>query len=236
MTEETKVPLAEHFHSIQGEGAWTGLPMHFLRFPGCSVGREQTQKLLGGDPLPFPATILPNGAEAKVCCDFTGTHFFCDTDYAKHEELLLKLLVDETFETVACFSGGEPLIHENSAWYDELYHALRCKGTKIHIETSGTILPNRHYDWLTVSPKANWRYDTITRANQIKFLIGAQPNLNLIDEIADAANHNCQFFLSPIFDPNELVRENLETAIHLLQSRYRSWRLSVQVHKWLSLR
>lgn len=228
------VPLAEHFHSLQGEGAYSGLPMHFLRFPGCSVGRTSAHKYATDSDAVIP--VLPSGAEAKECCDFSGTHFWCDTDYDKHEEETVERLVEETFETTVCFSGGEPLIHQSTEWFDRLYSELTIRKKRIHIETSGTIFPKYPFHCLTISPKAGWRYDVISQAHQVKFLITKETSLSLIDEIASAASAECQFFLSPVFDPNALVRENLDWAVMLLQQRYRSWRLSVQVHKWLELR
>ena len=32
-------PVAEVFHSIKGEGFWTGVPMKFIRLAGCTVGK-----------------------------------------------------------------------------------------------------------------------------------------------------------------------------------------------------
>lgn len=225
----TLVPLAEHFHSLQGEGAWQGLPMHFLRFPGCSVGRSASTQQ--GSLIP----ILQSGALAKQCCDFSGQHFWCDTDFDSHGNEYLERLVSETFEHTVCFSGGEPLIHQDSPWYHELLKAFQRASVDIHIETSGTILPLDDYDFLTVSPKKGWRYDVIALADQVKFLITKDTDLDLIDEIAVCAKPKCQFFLSPVFDPNSLVRDNVDRCVYLLQHRYRDWRLSVQVHKWLEL-
>src|SRR5437763_28689 len=34
----SKLPLMEHFYTIQGEGFNTGIPAYFLRFGGCDVG------------------------------------------------------------------------------------------------------------------------------------------------------------------------------------------------------
>ncbi|MCH2543374.1 MAG: 7-carboxy-7-deazaguanine synthase QueE, partial [Candidatus Atelocyanobacterium sp. ALOHA_A2.5_9] len=34
----TTYPIAETFHSIQGEGAWTGVSAFFIRLAGCNVG------------------------------------------------------------------------------------------------------------------------------------------------------------------------------------------------------
>jgi len=37
---ELTYSVVEHFRSIQGEGTHTGVPMTFIRFRGCSVGKK----------------------------------------------------------------------------------------------------------------------------------------------------------------------------------------------------
>ena len=33
-----KIPVMEHYYTLQGEGAWTGTAAHFIRLAGCDVG------------------------------------------------------------------------------------------------------------------------------------------------------------------------------------------------------
>ncbi|HHG86347.1 MAG TPA: radical SAM protein [Bacteroidetes bacterium] len=33
-----KVPVMEHFYTLQGEGHWAGTPAYFIRYAGCDVG------------------------------------------------------------------------------------------------------------------------------------------------------------------------------------------------------
>lgn len=33
-----KLPVMEHYYTLQGEGAWTGTAAHFIRLAGCDVG------------------------------------------------------------------------------------------------------------------------------------------------------------------------------------------------------
>ncbi len=37
-TNQTTLPIVETFHSVQGEGAWTGTNAFFIRLAGCDVG------------------------------------------------------------------------------------------------------------------------------------------------------------------------------------------------------
>lgn len=34
----TALPVMEHFYTLQGEGAWAGVPAYFVRLGGCDVG------------------------------------------------------------------------------------------------------------------------------------------------------------------------------------------------------
>ena len=242
---DTLIPLAEHFHSIQGEGRHTGLPMHFLRFPGCNVGRAQGHVLAPPgfkNPVEWngfaskPLVVLPNSEVAKVCTDFTGAHFFCDTDYEQHEEMPLDELVAETYETTVCFTGGEPLLHQKKPWFKELFQKFKQNDVQVHVETSGTIVPKLEFDWLTVSPKDGWQHGCIAVANQLKFLVSPEhDSYSFLDEVARHMSPLCEVYLSPIFDPNALVRANLDYAFEILKT-YPGWHLGMQWHKFLNLR
>ena len=231
--EDLKVPLAEHFHSIQGEGAYTGLPMHFMRFPGCTVGRTRAS-VYGQSTSPeqpyFP--VLQTGAEAKVCTAFTGQEFWCDTDYEKHEEAPVSQLLNETFETAVCFTGGEPLMHQQKPWFKLLLTETKAA---VHVETSGTIVPLFEFDWLTVSPKHGWLPEAVAKADQVKFLITADTKLEKLFEVLEHASPGVLVYLSPVFDPNQLVQANLERCFEILKTRP-DWMLGCQWHKFLGLR
>lgn len=223
-----KIPLSEHFHSIQGEGFWTGTPMHFLRLPGCSVGRSMEK---AGEPRP---PILPTNKFAWQCRTWDDRPFWCDTDFNKYEEIELDDLLGETWEEHICVTGGEPLIHKEVI--DELVNTNR----QLHIETSGTI--NFGYAkasgvWITVSPKYNCLDVMLERANEIKLLIGKRPYgiprivldskpLVYLSPINDVPNVPGQ----PLGDPN-----NLRICMDLLR-QHPNWKLSVQLHKYLGLR
>ena len=36
--EKTRIPVMEHFHTLQGEGQWSGAAAYFIRLAGCDVG------------------------------------------------------------------------------------------------------------------------------------------------------------------------------------------------------
>lgn len=38
MGSSPRIPIMEHFYTLQGEGHWAGTPAYFIRFAGCDVG------------------------------------------------------------------------------------------------------------------------------------------------------------------------------------------------------
>src|SRR5512146_688808 len=93
-------PVAEIFHSIQGEGVFTGTPMLFVRLAGCNVGVASSQ--------------------GSVCRTFTGAEFPCDTDYKMTKRASEQEIIQECHEEHICITGGEPFIHDLS----DLIHAF----------------------------------------------------------------------------------------------------------------
>jgi len=89
-----KLPVMEHFYTLQGEGAWSGSPAYFIRLGGCDVGchwcdvkeswpidahpKYAIEEILkwvaatdaplvvvtGGEPLMHNLTLLTNGIHA----------------------------------------------------------------------------------------------------------------------------------------------------------------------------
>lgn len=219
-----KVSLAEHFHSIQGEGYWVGTPMHFIRLAGCSVG-----KLLSRPHSGIP--VLPTGRPAWQCQSWENNLFWCDTDFNKHEEVELSSLLDETWESHICFTGGEPLLHKPII-EESLPWATNSK--IIHIETSGTIDYNFPVGsvWVVVSPKAGYSIDAIEAADELKLLVDPSTKDEFPEEFLD---HN-SVSLSPINPVEDQIgHESLARALELLRT-HPNWRLSVQLHKYLGLR
>lgn len=226
-----KIPLSEHFHSIQGEGTWVGTPMHFFRLPGCSVG----QLVKSGDVIPASLPQQPtlsSGKSAWLCHRFDGQPFWCDTDFNKYEEVELEDLFAETWEHHICITGGEPLIHMNLV-KEIILHGHKL-GKMIHIETSGTIDYNfndRDSVWVTVSPKQKCTTDALMNADELKLLVNEQP-FEMHPEFLEHLN----VFVSPI-NPARLGIDatNLKAAMEILK-QHPSWKLSVQLHKYLELR
>ena len=118
--------IAEIFRSLQGEGLWTGADSVFVRISGCNLR-----------------------------C------WFCDTPYTSWEPEGEDLALDEILERVdelrgesecrdAVLTGGEPMLFAELV---PLAAALRQRGTRITIETAGTLYLPLACDLMSISPK-----------------------------------------------------------------------------------
>lgn len=218
-----KIPLAEHFHSLQGEGEWVGTPMHFLRLAGCSVGKKRADYPVEKVPR------FPNQTTAWECQTWDGRRFWCDTNFKKKEEIELFSLLKETWEDHICLTGGEPLDHPQV-----VSQLIENTQKMIHIETSGTKCVDFQGGsdiWITVAPKKGVKEEMLRRANEIKLLVDEQfdpLHLPLLPE-------GTPVFLSPVNGLERVNPLNLDKCLRLLE-RYPHWRLSVQLHKYLGVR
>lgn len=232
------IPLAEHFHSIQGEGLFVGTPMHFIRIAGCPVGAKATRDYIGQGRLATNQPLIPileNNTRASMCQTYDGRFFPCDTDFNSYEKIPVEDLVNETQEEHICLTGGEPLAHQKSLWWVELLQYAAYRGIRLHVETSGTILlnPVPPRMWITVAPKRNYDYKMLALADEIKFLVDDDFDLANLPEGIEACG--ATIFLCPINDEKVVNLRNVAICMELLAS-HPKWRLSAQWHKFLGVR
>ncbi|MGB1295527.1 MAG: 7-carboxy-7-deazaguanine synthase QueE [Flavobacteriales bacterium] len=81
-TREGKLPIMEHFYTIQGEGKFTGHAAYFIRTAGCDVG------------CPF--------------CDVKESWSIHEDQWMSTADLVTT--VDQA--KIAVITGGEPLLHQ----------------------------------------------------------------------------------------------------------------------------
>jgi len=229
------LPVAEHFHSIQGEGQYTGTAMHFIRLAGCNVGKlpmEAAVQWETGVNHDFPK--LKTGRVAYRCHTYDGRGFWCDTDFQHGEPETFEHLLVETWEHHVCLTGGEPLLHLHVM---EFVDACRRAGRLTHIETSGTVYwePTedlRPHVWITVSPKAECLDEMLVQADEIKLLVDAQFDINRIPE---PVHHHKNVYIQPVNEELGVNMANLNLCLELLKHKP-NWQLSVQLQKCFNWR
>ena len=216
------LPIAEDFHSLQGEGYWVGTPMHFVRLAGCSVGNSN------GNNVPLP--MLFTGERAWECCTYDGRAFACDTDFKFHRWASFDELLDNTWENHICITGGEPLMHMEKL--ERFIAETQRRDIKVHVETSGTIEWGMSEVWISVSPKKDVLDEMIHTADEIKLLV--DEGFDLATVPLAILNHH-HVYLQPINGEFTLDENNLKRCMDILRIRP-AWYMSVQTHKLLGLR
>lgn len=209
--------IKEIFYSIQGEGFYSGRPAVFCRFAGCNLwsGKENDREL----------------AVCKFCdTDFVGCDGPEGGEFSGTEQLIERicnLWPEKNLKTVRPFvvcTGGEPLLQLDT----ELIEALHSKGWEVAVETNGTLLPPPGIDWICVSPKVSAEL-LLRSGHELKLIFpqpGAEPEKY---EMLDFPH----FFLQPL-DSSE--RElNTQMALEYILA-HPQWRLSLQIHKILSIK
>jgi 7-carboxy-7-deazaguanine synthase len=196
-----KLPLMEHFYSIQGEGFHQGRAAYFLRLGGCDVG--------------------------CTWCDVKESWLA-----EKHPLWSIDEMVAEVVKAnaeICVITGGEPLMYN----LDELTGALKAKGIKTHLETSGAYALSGSWDWICVSPK---RFklpllECLKAANELKVIVFHRNDLRFAEEHAAQVNSKCRLFLQPEWS---IEKEMLPMIIEYVQHN-QQWAISLQIHKYMHI-
>lgn len=202
----------EIFYSIEGEGIRAGMPCTFIRLHGCNLN-----------------------------CSY------CDTRYSCEGNEYTEMKIDDILCEVSKFNchnitvtGGEPLIHKD---IEELISALSQNGYFINIETNGSKKPLLYHfishvfytmDFKTGASGMTDRmnedaFKELEDTDVIKFVVGSIEDL---DQSVQFYNDNfikAIPFVSPVFGKIEPA----EIAEYLKEHHLDSWRLQLQLHKYI---
>jgi 7-carboxy-7-deazaguanine synthase len=198
---EQKLPVMEHFYTIQGEGFYQGHAAYFIRLGGCDVG--------------------------CVWCDVKESW---DADaHSKYSIDEIVSWVVDAQAPLAVITGGEPLLHQ----LDALTNALKNKGIKTNIETSGSSPLSGNWDWICVSPKKFKAplNEVVEKANELKVVVFNKTDFEWAEKHAASVNNHCKLYLQPEWDKSAQV---LPLIIEYLKQNPK-WKISLQVHKYMNI-
>ena len=172
------------------------------------------------------ASIFIRLSGCNLACDF------CDTDFANGEAMS----ADQILERISHYpcrqivwTGGEPTLQLT----DDIVVFFKEKGYWQAIETNGTHRIPSGIDYIACSPKQNFgKIKTLMpEVDELRFPIkngDVLPNIQILPKAK-------KYLLSPIFDGNNVVRENIDYCIHLILDNPQ-WGLSLQIHKFIGIR
>jgi 7-carboxy-7-deazaguanine synthase len=195
------IPIMEAFYTIQGEGAFSGVPAYFIRTAGCDVG----------------------------CV-------WCDVKESWHTEGYPKLTPSElaaqastSGTEVVVITGGEPAIYDLSA----LTLALRGRGLRTHIETSGAYPVTGKWHWICFSPKKFKKPDAAIYAiaSELKVVVYNKHDFKWAEEHAAKVNSDCRLLLQPEWSK----ADEMTPLIIDYVKKNPQWSISLQTHKYMRI-
>ena len=206
MINTNTLPVMESFYTIQGEGYYQGSAAYFIRLGGCDVG--------------------------CVWCDVKDSW-----DASKHPQVSVEQIVKEAIgsipssfnNVIAVITGGEPLMHN----LDELTAALKAKGFRTNIETSGSSPLSGSWDWICLSPKKFKAPlpEVVPFANELKVVVFNKHDFEWAESYAAQVSDTCKLYLQPEWDKAATVTPLI---IDYIKANPK-WELSLQLHKYINV-
>lgn len=162
-----KLPLADNFYSLQGEGKNTGKPVYFIRLGGCNVGCSWCDSKETWNALKFPLVEVERIAS----------------------------LVKDTSAQAVVITGGEPALHNLTPLCEELKKSnleifLETSGSSpiIGIFDWITLSPKKNKPPLL---------DSFTKASELKVVIENPGDFDWARENKSKVSPECRLYLQP---------------------------------------
>ena len=161
---------------------------------------------------------------------------WCDVkeswDANKHPMVSVDAMVEWVVASgvqIAVITGGEPLIHDLTT----LTAALREKGIRTHVETSGAHPLSGVWDWICLSPK---KFKApipglIASANELKVVLYNKTDFDWAEKYADLVSDNCLLYLQPEWSRSAQINPEIISYI----KHHPQWILSLQTHKYIDI-
>lgn len=167
-------------------------------------------------------------------CD-VGCHW-CDVkeswDRSAHPELAIDQIVENAKASqapIVVITGGEPLMYDLT----ELTHSLKSAGLRTHIETSGAHPLTGDWDWICFSPKKFKKPlpEFYTKSHELKVIIYNRSDFKWAQEHAEKMHEGSNWYVQPEWSKES---EMLPSIIQFVKENPK-WRISLQVHKYMSI-
>lgn len=143
------------------------------------------------------------------------------------EEIMQEVV--DSGATIVVITGGEPLLHN----LDALTSAVRERGIRIHLETSGSEKFSGYFDWITLSPKRlkECREEYFSLANELKVVVESEDDFYRAEISGAKVRKECLLLLQSEWG----VRESMMPKIIEYIKQNNNWGLSLQTHKFIGV-
>lgn len=161
---------------------------------------------------------------------------WCDSRYSWNPDLHPMTDTDEIIEHViksgtdsVVVTGGEPLMWN----LDYLCKGLKDRNINTFIETSGAYPLSGKWDWICLSPKVNMPpvKEICMLADELKVIIQNTKDFIWAEKYRLLVNEKCKLFLQPEWSRFEKIIPELVEYV----KKNPSWRISLQVHKYMHI-
>ena len=167
-------------------------------------------------------------------CD-VGCHW-CDVkeswDRSIHPEKSVEEIVEEAKLSKAqmvVITGGEPLMYDLT----ELTSKLRESGLRTHVETSGAHPYSGQWDWVCFSPKKfkQPHPELYKKSHELKVIVYNRSDFDWARQHAASMHAEAKCYIQPEWSKES---EMLPAIIQFVKENP-GWRISLQVHKYMSI-
>ena len=161
---------------------------------------------------------------------------WCDSRFSWNPDLHPMVETEAIIDRVAksgtdsvVVTGGEPLMWN----LDYLCTGLKNKNIRTFIETSGAYPLSGKWDWICLSPKRNMPpvNENYEAADELKVIIQDKNDFAWAEEYRGMVNSKCRLFLQPEWSRFETIIPEIVEYV----KRNPSWRISLQVHKYMHI-
>lgn len=200
-----KLPVMEHFYTLQGEGFHQGRAAYFVRLGGCDVG--------------------------CVWCDVKES-WDADVHPKMSVDEIAQTVINNTAadkKPLVVITGGEPLMHDLT----QLTAALQNAGFETNIETSGSSPLSGSWNWICLSPKKFKAPlpEVVPHANELKVVVFNKSDFEWAEKYAALVSPDCKLYLQPEWDKASSVTPMIIEYI----KQHPKWELSLQIHKYINV-
>lgn len=162
--------------------------------------------------------------------------FWCDVPESwghSHPRLAVEQILQEILLTKAeriVITGGEPSLYD----LFPLTQTLKNHGLKVHLETAGNHTITGEFDWICLSPKkfSPPLPKNYLLANELKVIVLNKHDLTWAQQQAQNCIEQTLKYLQPEWATFDTM---IHEMIPFIQQNP-TWRLSLQIHKYLNIR